>query len=80
MTTFHRAMAQKLAKIGIGLSSVFSRQAINFRVICPEDGCNLDILDRASSTRVRLGDISSANQSNVRSHLEMQNATTPAIT
>jgi hypothetical protein len=66
-------MSKKLLKIDVRFSPVFAAQAADFLRIAAEDRHNFNAGNRASSTGVRLADISPAYQSNVCSHLRSEN-------
>src|ERR1700692_1936376 len=73
----HGAMSNKLIKIAERFSAVFTAQAANFLRIGAEDRSDFNARNRARSTRMRLADISPADQSNVRSHLLEQKRAIP---
>ena len=76
----HWPMSEKLIKVRERFPAVFAAQAANFHRVGAEDGGDFNIRNRMGSTRVRLADISSAYQSNVRSHLQRPNRKSNTIT
>jgi hypothetical protein len=62
-------MSKKCFKIVVRFPAVFAAQTVNLLRVGAKNGADFNVRNRAGGTRVRLADISSAYQSNVRSHL-----------
>ena len=68
----HGPMSKKLIKVGKWFSAIFAAESVNLLRVRAEDCGDFNIRNRAGSTRMSLADISAADQSDVRSHLRMQ--------
>jgi hypothetical protein len=62
-------VSQEFLEVGVRCSTIFPAQAIDILRVASKNSGNLNVRNSSDRTRVRLTDISAANQSYMRGHL-----------